>query len=293
MKSNFPVKLRSNCRYLGGEENHAEKLSGGFYDHKFIPECSGGYLRHKYFAITYILKGYGVFKDHCLRCFNYQEGDLVLRHADTPFFMSKHFRADGWLEFSAALPQSLSDALLAAGILQKNLTFLSPGITPALLGAAEAYTDSLFCVNRITGVGRAYAAILNFFDELARSTAPSIFPENPKEMQQLEKIKQLLDDVSNTDPLPQLARQVGMGYENFRKSFRRWTGVSPQEYRIQRRLDQADALLRHTNLSIKEIAERLGYSDIVIFSRQYQKFRHVSPSAGRGAMPPAKALLRR
>lgn len=287
MKAIQHLQLRSNCLYLGGGEDHAEKLSGGFYDHTFIPEYAGGYSRHKYFAITYIIKGYGIFKDHLSRSFNYREGDLVLRHADTPFYMSKHFRADGWLEFSAALPQSLSDALLAAGVLRKNLTFLSPGISPALLGAAEAYTDSLFCINKSTGAARAYAAILNFFDELAGSTTPGVFSGNRKEMQRLERIKQLLDDVSDTTPLPQLARSIGMGYENFRKSFRRWTGLSPQDYRIQRRLNQADALLLHTRLSIKEIAERLGYSDITAFSRQYRKFRRVPPSSKRDLLPPA------
>ena len=106
-------------------------------------------------------------------------------------------------------------------------------------------------------------------------------------MQRLERIKQLLDDVSDTTPLPQLARSIGMGYENFRKSFRRWTGLSPQDYRIQRRLNQADALLLHTRLSIKEIAERLGYSDITAFSRQYRKFRRVPPSSKRDLLPPA------
>ncbi|MEI3001349.1 MAG: AraC family ligand binding domain-containing protein [Victivallis sp.] len=120
MKAIQHLQLRSNCLYLGSGEDHAEKLSGGFYDHTFIPEYAGGYSRHKYFAITYIIKGYGIFKDHLSRSFNYREGDLVLRHADTPFYMSKHFRADGWLEFSAALPQSLSDALLAAGVLRKD-----------------------------------------------------------------------------------------------------------------------------------------------------------------------------
>lgn len=287
MKAIHHLQLRSNCLYLGGEGNNAEKLSGGFYDHTFIPEFAGEYFRHKYFAITYILKGHGVFKDHCARSFDYREGDLVFRHADTPFFMSKCFREDGWLEFSAALPQSLSDALLAAGVLRKDLTFLSPGISPALLGMAEAYTDSLFCVNKNAGAAQAYAAILNFLDELARSTAPENFAGTPKEMGQLEQVRQLLDDVSDTTPLPLLARRIGMGYENFRKSFRRRFGLSPQEYRIQRRLDQADALLRHTRLSIKEIAGRLGYSDITAFSRQYRKFRRVPPSSGRDALPPA------
>lgn len=64
MKAIQHLQLRSNCLYLGSGENHAEKLSGGFYDHTFIPEYAGGYSRHKYFAITYIIKGYGIFKDH-------------------------------------------------------------------------------------------------------------------------------------------------------------------------------------------------------------------------------------
>ena len=54
MKAIHHLQLRSNCLYLGGEGNNAEKLSGGFYDHTFIPEFAGEYFRHKYFAITYI-----------------------------------------------------------------------------------------------------------------------------------------------------------------------------------------------------------------------------------------------
>ena len=61
MKAIHHLQLRSNCLYLGGEGNNAEKLSGGFYDHTFIPEFAGEYFRHKYFASTYILKGHGVF----------------------------------------------------------------------------------------------------------------------------------------------------------------------------------------------------------------------------------------
>lgn len=54
MKAIHHLQLRSNCLYLGGEGNNAEKLSGGFYDHTFIPEFAGEYFRHKYFAITYM-----------------------------------------------------------------------------------------------------------------------------------------------------------------------------------------------------------------------------------------------
>lgn len=41
MKAIQHLQLRSNCLYLGSGEDHAEKLSGGFYDHTFIPEYAG------------------------------------------------------------------------------------------------------------------------------------------------------------------------------------------------------------------------------------------------------------
>ena len=78
--------------------------------------------------------------------------------------------------------------------------------------------------------------------------------------------------------LADLASDLGLGYERFRKLFRQHVGHAPGEYRIRRRLDAARRLLRHDGLSIKETAYRLGYPDPFTFSRQFKRFTGQTPS---------------
>lgn len=77
--------------------------------------------------------------------------------------------------------------------------------------------------------------------------------------------------------MPEVAAKLGMGYESFRKKFTVRYGMSPQEYRIVCRLDKADALLLHTDLSIKEIADSLGFKSDSDFTRQYRQHRQQTP----------------
>jgi AraC-like DNA-binding protein len=73
-------------------------------------------------------------------------------------------------------------------------------------------------------------------------------------------------------------RRHGVGYENFRKMFKRQNGVSPWRYRILRRLDAAYTMLRNPELQISEIASALGYSSQFEFSAQFKKHLGISPS---------------
>jgi len=77
-------------------------------------------------------------------------------------------------------------------------------------------------------------------------------------------------------PLETIARKVGLSYAVFRREFRRLTGQSPGHYRIQRRLEEARGLL--AMMSVKEVAEVLGYPDPYTFSDQYKRFMGVPPS---------------
>jgi iron complex transport system substrate-binding protein len=52
----------------------------------------------------------------------------------------------------------------------------------------------------------------------------------------------------------------------------------PMEYLIQVRIDKAKAMLQHMDVSLKEIAEAVGYADSYYFSRIFKKYTGVSPS---------------
>ncbi|MFC5404895.1 helix-turn-helix domain-containing protein [Cohnella soli] len=59
--------------------------------------------------------------------------------------------------------------------------------------------------------------------------------------------------------------------------FREETGSSFTDFVIQVRLEKARDLLQHSNLKIYEISERVGYSNLTYFSKQFKECYGVSP----------------
>ena len=58
-----------------------------------------------------------------------------------------------------------------------------------------------------------------------------------------------------------------MSVSTLRRRFKQETGQPLHEHVRHRRLMKARALLDETDLPVKEIAERLGYSDVYFFTR--------------------------
>lgn len=73
--------------------------------------------------------------------------------------------------------------------------------------------------------------------------------------------------------LPQMADQMGVSRWQFCRIFKQHMGVTPQDYIIHAKTDAAKSLLETTNLSAKQIAAQLGYSDASHFNKHFK--RHV------------------
>ena len=67
-----------------------------------------------------------------------------------------------------------------------------------------------------------------------------------------------------------IAEELGIGYSNFRKLFKEYTGVAPAMYQQELRLQRAKEMLSTTNISIKEIAYRLNFDSPDYFSAKFK-----------------------
>jgi AraC-like DNA-binding protein len=81
-----------------------------------------------------------------------------------------------------------------------------------------------------------------------------------------------------------LARGAGLSVSRFSAAFRRHFGVSPIRHVLRLRLQRAGELLRDRNLTIAEVARRVGFEDPFYFSRQFRKERGCSPREWRRRM---------
>lgn len=81
--------------------------------------------------------------------------------------------------------------------------------------------------------------------------------------------------------IPSLAEELGICHSTLNKLFRELAGVSPQQYRIRCRMEEAKSLLGNTSLPVKEVAFRLGYVNQLYFSNDFKKNCGMSPKAHR------------
>ena len=91
----------------------------------------------------------------------------------------------------------------------------------------------------------------------------------------------------------ELSRKVGLSRAAFARLFKIETGESPLRHLTRQRLDRAAELLLESELSLAEIAERVGYESEFAFNRAFKRRHGVAPGVfrrRRGATGPV--LLR-
>jgi len=77
--------------------------------------------------------------------------------------------------------------------------------------------------------------------------------------------------------LGEIAAAANMSKYHFAKSFRRAIGIAPHRYLVKLRMEKARNLLSSDDLSIEEIANRVGYDDKSHFSAQFRKIVGTTP----------------
>lgn len=64
----------------------------------------------------------------------------------------------------------------------------------------------------------------------------------------------------------------------FRRLFKEYSGLSPSEYRCERRMEKAKELLEHADITVEALSDLLGYADPSYFCRVFKKSVGISPS---------------
>ena len=88
-------------------------------------------------------------------------------------------------------------------------------------------------------------------------------------------------NVSHSVSITEVAAAVGVNDRYLYNLFIKYEGKSPKKYLSDLRLARAELMLKSTRLSITEIAEHCGFSDVLAFSRFFSKNKRQSPTGFR------------
>jgi len=104
--------------------------------------------------------------------------------------------------------------------------------------------------------------------------------EDPSLLRRLLRAKDRIDAASHEAwPVRRLAEISGVSEAHFARSFKRAFGLPPHRYLLTRRIEQAAALLRDSDLSITEIAFATGWESLGTFGRIFRDVTGHSPGA--------------
>jgi len=78
--------------------------------------------------------------------------------------------------------------------------------------------------------------------------------------------------------IEELARELNINYSLFRRTFKKYTGLSPMQYHTSLRMKQAVYLLTNSDLSVKEISFNLGFCSVFYFSKLFKEKTGRTPS---------------
>lgn len=208
--------------------------------------------------------------------FQMGQGHTVIIPANMPHIYyadAEHPWSIFWIHFDGRLSAQVLESL---GVDARNPLLYVPDVEMM----REAFEDVYACLN----YHYSDAGLLAMSSELMRLLGRiKLHYGNPhKERQAVEdRIMATIDFMEEhldmSVSVEELAARAGQSTTHYSKLFKRRTSLSPMAYFIQRKMRKACELLARTDLSVKDIAENLGYEDPYYFSRLFKKIQGCSP----------------
>ena len=163
--------------------------------------------------------------------------------------------------------------------------------TPFRLSARAAATrnrlgDILHSAERLSSERKAEARILTellVFDCAVDSPPPA---PRPSEKLMDDAISWLDNNYSRHISVDMLVARIGYGRTHFFNLFKKWTGLSPNDYLVRLRIQKAGRLLATSKLPVKDIAKSVGFRDAGFFARAFKRYTGITPTSARGSATP-------
>ncbi|WP_051691758.1 AraC family transcriptional regulator [Pedobacter borealis] len=177
-----------------------------------------------------------------------------------------------WLRFSGLMADELKNSLDLQQFEKPSPLFSSNQIPEAFQKIFSCLADGFALEN----IGYAnlnlyhLITLLIFLNKESRNVK--------KDEDQLEQsISFMKENLHRSLTVESIAKEFNYSSSHYSTLFKQKTGLSPIDYFIRLKIQNACQLLTKSNLIVKEIAQKVGYDDPFYFSRMFKKIIGKSP----------------
>lgn len=149
-------------------------------------------------------------------------------------------------------------------------------------GSVNSVRDvMLYFIEQFFSPTAAHQVSRHFTHEIKRTYSSSLLKHAPQNFHGDENVIEIQEWMQHRYAgeisLEIIATHFGISVRSLNRHFKHATGKTPMQYLQQVRIDNAKELLKNTNLSIAEVAYRVGYPDASYFSALFRKMISLSP----------------
>ncbi|HBI6900524.1 TPA: AraC family transcriptional regulator [Clostridium perfringens] len=241
-----------------------------------IPGLGYNYEVLKNAVIHYVTKGYGTFKFNG-KVYNLKQGDIfiLLKGMQVEYVASiddpwEYY----WIGFSGSNANEYLNRTSITNSCVANCEENSkiPQIILNMCEISKTYTPSRS--DDILLLKELYSLLYALIEEF-----PKPFEYKDKELHTYiqDALNFINSNYMHSITVQEIADYVNLSRSYLYKMFIKNLGISPQRYLINLRMYKATLLLKGTKFPIGEVANSVGYSDSLLFSKTFSKHFSMSP----------------
>ena len=228
------------------------------------------------YQLIYIVEGSGKFTSASLgRWVPVRRGSMILL-----FPGEWHsFRPDkdtGWKEYWIGFSGQDVDNKISEGSFSKESPVQQVGSHDGIVGLYREAMDT--AARQESGFQQVLGGIAVHLLGLAHSYARQDDYRSAEISGLIGRAKELIDERYLTITAEEVAEELNMGYSNFRKVFKWYTGFPPARYILDVRINKTKERLASTSLSVKEVASQMGFDNYEYFFTAFKRFTGMTPA---------------
>lgn len=225
------------------------------------------------FVLVYITRGEGYFLSNDYPEEKIAKGDAFILFPGQWHSYYPH-KESGWDEYYVTFQGAYFEKLLSK-IINPHFPVFHIGINDQIvkhfgemLDCARAQRSGYQAV--LSGITIHIVGILYSISKSRES-----LPESILKMQ--EACALIQENIYNKVTPEDIAQAINMGYSNFRKSFKQYTGIAPHQYILQLKLNKIKELLGNTQMSMKDISITMNFESPDYFSFFFRSKTGINP----------------